>query len=78
MYQSGDYLIMLNAGRAQGWRKDFPKTLYTDGKKIEGKQYSCKSDVYRTINDKKRADDFFNHLNEKENTMLMIVKLKKR
>lgn len=78
MYQSGDYLIMLNAGRAQGWGKDFPKTLYTDGKQIKGKQYSCKSNVYRTINDKKRADDFFNNLNEKENTMLMIVKLKKR
>lgn len=78
MYQSGDYLIMLNAGRAQGWGKDFPRTLYTDGRQIKGKQYSCKSNVYRTINDKKRADDFFNNLNEKENTMLMIVKLKKR
>lgn len=75
--QSGDYLIMANAGVAQGWGNNLPKTLYDEGRKIGGVQCSCKSNVYRSIEAKKRADAFFDNLDEKENTMLTIVKLKK-
>ena len=75
--QTGDYLIMENAGEAQGDWKYFPRTLYDKGKWIIDRQYSCRSDVYRSIDDKKRVDTFFDNFNEKKNTMLMIVKLKK-
>lgn len=77
LYQSGDYLIMVNGGEAQGRGSNFPKALYKRGKKIENEQYPCRSDVYRNIEDKKRADAFFNNLNEENDTMLMIVKLKR-
>lgn len=74
--QTGDYLIMEDAGETQGRGKYFPRTLYFKGKWIIDEQYPCRSDVYRSIDDKKRADVFFDNLDEKKNTMLMIVKLK--
>lgn len=77
LYQTGDYLIMVNGGEAQGRGAAFPKALYKRGKSIKNEQYSCRSDVYRSINDKKRADAFFDNLDEREDTMLMIVKLKR-
>lgn len=77
LYQSGNYLIMVNAGEAQGRGSDFPRTLYKRGKRIANEQYPCRSDVYRNIDDKERADSFFNNFNEENNTMLMIVKLKR-
>lgn len=75
--QTGDYLIMEDAGETQGRGKYFPKTLYNKGKWIIDEQYPCKSNVYRSIEAKKTADAFFDNLDEKENTMLTIVKLKK-
>lgn len=77
LYQSGDYLIMVNGGEAQGYGSNFPKMLYERGKKIENEVYPCRSGVYRSIDDKKRVDTFFDNLDEEKNTMLMIVKLKK-
>ena len=77
VFQSGDYLIMENGGEAQGKGGAIPKTLYKKGKWIINEQYPCRSDVYRSIEDKKRAEVFFDNLDEKKNTMLMIVKLKK-
>ena len=77
VFQSGDYLIMVNGGEAQGKGGAIPKTLYEKGKWIIDEQYPCRSDIYRNINDKKRADAFFENFDEKKNTMLMIVKLKK-
>lgn len=77
VFQSGDYLIMVNGGEAQGRGSNFPKALYKMGKNIENEQYPCRSDVYRNIEDKKRADVFFDNFDEEKNTMLMIVKLKK-
>lgn len=77
LYQSGDYLIMVNGGEAQGRGSNFPKALYKRGKIIENKQHPCKSDVYRSASDKKRAETFFDNLDEENDTMLMIVKLKR-
>ena len=77
LYQSGDYLIMVNGGEAQGRGSGFPKALYKRGKNIENEQYPCRSDVYRSIEDKKKVDAFFNNLDEENDTMLMIVKLKR-
>lgn len=76
LYQSGDYLIMVNGGEAQGRGRNFPKALYKIGKKIENELYSCRSDVYRSASDKKRADIFYDNLDEENDTMLMIIKLK--
>lgn len=77
LYQSGDYLIMVNGGEAQGRGSSFPKALYKRGKRIENEQYPCRSDVYRSVDDKKRAVTFFDSLDEENDTMLMIVKLKR-
>lgn len=77
LYQSGDYLIMVNGGEAQGRGSSFPKALYKRGKRIENEQYPCRSDVYRSVDDKKRAVNFFDSLDEENDTMLMIVKLKR-
>lgn len=54
LYQTGDYLIMVNADEAQGWEKDFPKTLYKLERSINHKSYPCRSDIYHSISDKKR------------------------
>lgn len=75
--QSGDYLIMANAGAAQAGNKKHPKILYKKGRLIADVQYQCTSGVYRSIDDKKRADEFFDNFDEEKNTMLMIVKLKR-
>lgn len=75
--QTGEYLIMEDAGETQGRGKYFPKTLYNKGKWIIDEQYPCRSDVYHRIDNKKRADTFFGNLNEKNSTMLTIIKLKK-
>ena len=45
---------MVNSGEAQGEGRAILKTLYKKGKWIIDEQYSCRSDVYRSIEDKKR------------------------
>lgn len=75
--QSGDYLIMVNAGDVQMGGKDYPKRLYEKGRKMNGEHFVFRSNVYRTSDDKQRADRFFQNLDEEKETALMIVKLKR-
>lgn len=74
--QSGDFLIMANAGETQGKAGSHPKSLYTKGRKISGLLYKCRSDVFSNIENRNRLEDFFQHFDDEKDTMLMIVKLK--
>jgi hypothetical protein len=76
-HQSGDYLIMINAGLSQGGMKHVPKELYFEGRKIANDHYICRSNVYLSPQYKERLDDFFtNKVDGKNNTILTVVKLK--
>lgn len=76
-HQSGDCLIMVNAGLSQGGMRHFPKELYFEGRKIVNDHYICRSDVYLSPQYKERLDDFFtNEVDSKNNTVLTVVKLK--
>lgn len=74
--QSGDYLIMVNAGFSQGSFENAPKTLYEKGRIINGEKYICRSDSFVNVNAQKRLKDFIRQFDEEQNTMLSIVKLK--
>lgn len=77
---SGEYLIMVNAGKSQGGAKDHPKKLYLEGRKVAENQYTVISNVYRKKKYKKRADDFFNKEvgDEDKSTVLTIIKMKSK
>lgn len=76
-YQSGDYLIMVDAGVSQGGMKHYPKELYFEGCKIVDDTCICRSNRFQNPQYKKRADDFFtNEVDSKNNTILTIAKLK--
>lgn len=79
-HQSGEYLIMVNAGKSQGGAKNAPKELYLKGREIGEKPYTAQSNVYRKAEYKKRADDFFNNeVDEKDkSTVLTIIKMKSK
>lgn len=74
--QSNDYLLMINAGYAQGGAKNFPKTLYNMGRKIGKITYKCRSDSCLSIKNKKKLEKFLKSFDENKNTMVTIVKLK--
>lgn len=74
--QSGDYLIMVNAGFSQGGLKNAPKTLYEKGRIINGEKCICRSDSCVNVNAQKKLKDFIGRFDEEQNTMLSIVKLK--
>lgn len=76
-YQSGNYLIMVNAGENQGAMKDMPKQLYQEGRMAEGKRYKCKSNSALNSEYKMSADEFFEKISKEQN-ILTIVKLKNR
>lgn len=76
-HQSGEYLIMVNAGSSQGGMRDYPRELYLEGRKIADDHYICRSNVYQKPQYKEKLDDFFtNEVNSKNNTVLTIIKLK--
>jgi hypothetical protein len=76
-HQSGDYLIMVNAGASQGGMRHFPKELYFEGRKIVNDHCICRSNVYQNARYKERLDNFFtNEVDSKNNTVLTVVKLK--
>lgn len=76
-HQSGEYLIMVNAGSSQGGMADFPKKLYLEERTIGDNHYVCRSNVYLKPQYKEELDDFFaNEVDGENNTVLTIVKLK--
>lgn len=76
-HQSGDYLIMVNAGASQGGMMRRPKELYFEGRKITDTHCVCRSNTYQNLQNKERADAFFaNEVNSETNTVLTIAKMK--
>lgn len=76
--QSGDYLIMVNAGHVQPASiSDHLKRLYEEGRNHFGETYACRSGVAATAQKEAAVKAFFRDFNDEEDTMLMIVKLKR-
>ena len=76
--QSGDYLIMVNAGTVQPSSfSNCPKYLYEKGRELFGETYPCRSDVAASAQKEAAVKAFFRDFDDEKDTMLMIVKLKK-
>ena len=76
--QSGDYLIMVNAGTVQPSSfSNCPKYLYEKGRELFGETYACRSDVAASAQKEAAVKAFFRDFDDEKDTMLMIVKLKK-
>ena len=75
--QSGDYLIMVNAGTVQPVVGDHPKLLYEKGRRYFEETYACRSDVAASAQKEAAVKAFFQDFDDEKDTMLMIVKLKK-
>lgn len=75
--QSGDYLIMVNAGTVQPVVGDHPKLLYEKGRRYFEETYACRSDVAASAQKEAAVKAFFRDFDDEKDTMLMIVKLKK-
>ena len=78
MCQSGNYLIMVNAGSVQP--ADFsnhPKQLYEKGRKHLGETYACRSGMAASRQKEAAAEAFFRNFDDEKDTMLMIARMKK-
>ena len=77
MHQTGDYLIMIDAGAGQGAKNSNPSELYRKGREIKDKLYKCTSGVWIKEKYKDAAESFFDKNKEDNSTILTIVKLKR-
>ncbi len=76
MHQTGDYLIMIDAGAGQGAKDSKPSELYKKGREIKDKLYRCTSGVWIKKRHKDAAESFFNNHKDDNSTILTIIKLK--
>lgn len=75
--QSGEYLVMVNAGGQQGGYHTRPRTLFQEGRVNTGKAFQVRSDVWTDSSHRQRLERFFQDFDEKKHSMLMMVKPKK-
>lgn len=75
--QSGEYLVMVNASKQQGGQETHPHTLFQTGRTLGGKNYQVRSDVWSEESHRQQLTAFFRDFDEKQHSMLMIVKPKK-
>lgn len=76
MFQSGEYLIMVNAGDSQGALKNKPKQLYWEGRTIAEEHCECRSNSCLNPVYKAKTDQFFKEKVNDKDMLLMVVKLK--
>lgn len=74
--QSGNYLIMAGAGNAQGGMNAYPKTLYTNGRKLGDTVHPVVSGKAKDAEAQKRLSEFFSSFEEDKQTMITILRLK--
>ncbi len=75
--QSGEYLVMVGAGLAQGGMGASPKTLLNQGRMLGEKCYTVISRVSKNKENEKHLDDFLSTFDERQQTMITILKMRK-